>query len=393
VTAPQLTRSRFGSAGGRSPRGRLPFAGAVVLAAVAALVLPGATQAKGGATTIVVDTTVDGPDVKPADGKCYAKLKMLSKHHCTLRAAIQTADFGPRGTYVIKLPAGTFHLSVKGRDEGKAAKGDLDVLQANVTVVGLGPAKTTIDGAGVDRIFDVSAFAGLKAKDLSITGGALTQAPYDKFFGGAIRVKGTLQLRSVLIENSSAEEGGAIEVDATGGADLEGVTLLHNVAASGAGIAVRGNASLTNVTIAGNNATFTGGGVWVFDHGKATLLHVTIAGNTAPGTQASAVSNGGIVTTRSSIVLGTCQQPPGAHFPSPQRNVVSDADCADDAPVPDAGLLSLAADGNVVPTLALAPSSPAVDFAFANTCPPVDARGVKRPQGAGCDAGAYELVP
>lgn len=370
---------------------------AVIGATAVALVLAGGTDARTSVTTtIVVNTTADGPDANPKDGACKAKLPMLTKPgkiYCTLRAAVQTADFGPRGTYVIKLPAGTIHLSVKGRDEGKSAKGDLDVLQANVTVVGLGPAKTTIDGAGVDRIFDVSAFAGLKAKDLSITGGTLTHAPYDKFFGGAIRVKGTLQLRSVLIENSSAEEGGAIEVDSTGGADLEGVTLVHNVAASGAGIVVRGNASLTNVTISGNNATFTGGGVRVLDHGKATLLHVTIAGNTAPGTQASAVSNGGTVTTRSSIVLGTCQQPPGAHFPSPQRNVVSDEDCADDAPVPDAGLLSLAANGNVVPTLGLAPSSPAVDFAFANTCPPVDARGVNRPQGAGCDAGAYELVP
>ena len=361
-------------------------------AAAFALVLATGSAAKPSATkTIVVDTFVDVADTKPVDGKCIGKLKSKSGHRCSLRAAIQTANYGPRGSYLVELPAGTFHLSAPGRDEEKAAKGDLDILQANVMLVGKGPAKTTIDGGGIDRVFDVSAFAGLTAQDLHITGGTLPkQAGYDKFRGGAVRVKGTLQLRNVLVDNSSAGEGGAIVVDDTGGAVLEGLTLAHNVALSGAGIAVRGNASLTNVTIAGNNASSNGGGIEV--RGKASLLHVTIAGNTAPSIYGSAATFGGTYTMRSSIVTGTCQQPTGAHFPSAQHNVITDKYCGDDPPVADAGLLTLAAEGDAVPTLGLKPTSPAIDFAFSNTCPKVDARGVKRPQGAGCDSGAYELV-
>src|SRR5206468_359214 len=45
------------------------------------------------------------------------------------------------------------------------------------------------------------------------------------------------------------------------------------------------------------------------------------------------------------------------------------------------------------PTQALAPSSPAVDNANPAACPAVDERDVGRPQGLGCDSGAFELVP
>ena len=51
-------------------------------------------------------------------------------------------------------------------------------------------------------------------------------------------------------------------------------------------------------------------------------------------------------------------------------------------------------NGGATPTLALLPGSPAIDqirrSARANT---TDQRGVKRPQGAACDIGAYEYVP
>ena len=366
-------------------------------AAALALVLAAGSAAKPSATkTIVVDTFVDVADTKPVDGKCIGKLKSKSGHRCSLRAAIQTANYGPRGSYVIKLPAGTFHLSAPGKYEGKAAKGDLDILQANVTVIGQGPGKTTIDGGGIDRVFDVSAFAGLTAQGLRITGGKTSGFKPGEDSGGSIRVRGVLKLQNVLVDsNNAGVKGGGLYVDSTGGADLEEVTLAHNVAWNGAGIYVDGHASLTNVTIAGNNASTSGGGLEVAGlggNGKASLLHVTIAGNTAPSTNGSAATFGGTYTMRSSIVTGTCQQPTGAHFPSPQHNVITDKYCGDDPPVADAGLLTLAAEGDAVPTIGLKPTSPAIDFAFSNTCPKVDARGVKRPQGAGCDSGAYELV-
>ena len=63
------------------------------------------------------------------------------------------------------------------------------------------------------------------------------------------------------------------------------------------------------------------------------------------------------------------------------------------APV-DARLGPLGANGGPTETVPLLPGSPALDRTPAGTCPPlaVDQRGITRPQGPACDAGAYELV-
>jgi hypothetical protein len=53
-------------------------------------------------------------------------------------------------------------------------------------------------------------------------------------------------------------------------------------------------------------------------------------------------------------------------------------------------LQSLSDNGGPTRTMAIGPASPAFD-AGAN-CPPIDQRGVARPQGAACDLGAFELV-
>jgi hypothetical protein len=57
------------------------------------------------------------------------------------------------------------------------------------------------------------------------------------------------------------------------------------------------------------------------------------------------------------------------------------------------GLGPLAANGGPTQTMALSPGSPAVDLIKAPCGTTPDQRGVARPQGAGCDAGAYELAP
>ena len=52
----------------------------------------------------------------------------------------------------------------------------------------------------------------------------------------------------------------------------------------------------------------------------------------------------------------------------------------------------LAGNGSATPTHALEPDSNALDAAGGAFCPATDQRGVARPQGAGCDIGAYELL-
>ena len=76
------------------------------------------------------------------------------------------------------------------------------------------------------------------------------------------------------------------------------------------------------------------------------------------------------------------------------NNVFNDATCnpiSSDQVETDALLGPLADNGGPTLTHALLAGSPAIDIADAGACPATDQRGVTRPQGAGCDVGAFEL--
>lgn len=58
----------------------------------------------------------------------------------------------------------------------------------------------------------------------------------------------------------------------------------------------------------------------------------------------------------------------------------------------DALLSTLADNGGPTQTIAISAQSPARDAASQSFCPGVDQRGIARPQGSGCDIGAFELL-
>ena len=109
------------------------------------------------------------------------------------------------------------------------------------------------------------------------------------------------------------------------------------------------------------------------------------------------------VTVTNSIVAfnGTygCQVEGGAAavLTSGGGNVSTDSSCgtpaSGDQLNTDPLLGPLADNGGPTLTQALQPASPAVDAANGADCPATDQRGVARPQGAGCDVGAFELEP
>jgi hypothetical protein len=53
---------------------------------------------------------------------------------------------------------------------------------------------------------------------------------------------------------------------------------------------------------------------------------------------------------------------------------------------------ALADNGGPTQTRALSSGSPAIDAGNNSACPAADQRGILRPQGGGCDIGAYELL-
>lgn len=71
--------------------------------------------------------------------------------------------------------------------ENLSATGDLDIYD-DLTLIGAGPTTTIIDGAGIDRVFEVYEDGVVHLSRLAITGGGSTAA------GGAIRLAGTAAL-------------------------------------------------------------------------------------------------------------------------------------------------------------------------------------------------------
>jgi hypothetical protein len=194
-------------------------------------------------------------------------------------------------------------------------------------------------------------------------------------------------------------------------------------AGTGRGGAVESSANLQmlNCTLAANVAkggdiTYPGfplssayGGA-LYLNNTTVLAHVTIAANSALkgagagsfGSSSSVALGGGVdvsagkVYVRNSIlssnVPGNCT---GALIDN-GNSISSDATCAFSAPGSrnntDPMLTPLGAYGGPTLTMALLPGSPAIDAANPAYCPPVDQRGVPRPQGGGCDIGAVEAA-
>jgi Right handed beta helix region len=169
-------------------------------------------------------------------------------------------------------------------------------------------------------------------------------------------------------------------------------TISGNTSDLGAGIVNQGTLSIVSTTVVGNTATETGGGI--FDMTGATVAGSILAGNSAPRGPDCFVPS-----------FGTGSPQSGGYN-------VAGADCAfaatGDQVVQDdmasVGIEPLGLNGGATRTMALIATSPAVDsitvgalsvglgLPLCSSSGMRDQRGVRRPQGPGCDVGAYELV-
>ncbi|HEX3035768.1 MAG TPA: choice-of-anchor Q domain-containing protein [Thermodesulfobacteriota bacterium] len=256
-------------------RGVLLFC--MVLAVLAAL--PVLT---GQAAVITVDTTDDEFN----DGT-----------DCSLREAIQAAntnaDFGgcvgagSYGTDTINLDAATYTLTLAGAGENANATGDLDIT-SNMTIEGQGAHMTTIDGNGIDRVFDITDSNIVIINNVTITGGSSTAD------GGGIRNFGDLTLLDgVAVDNNntsgSANAGGILN-GAGGMLEIENSTISNNTTDNDAGgIQNSGTLEMINSTISGNTAAGDAGGI--DNSGTVELNNVTITDNTAAGGDGGGIFN------------------------------------------------------------------------------------------------------
>ena len=223
--------------------------------------------------------------------------------------------------------------------------------------------------------------------------------------GGGINSGGTVALvDAALISNEAPDGSGAI--GSTGTLTLDRVTVAGNTAGQTGVIDVTrlGPANPGVATVA--NASFGGkksgqsGNLLVSNGCTLTLLNSTVSRNDALGANGigglEVAGSTSTVTLANSIVSGNevrdCKVTNGGTFTSQGGNVTGDAACAA-GPVADPRLGPLQDNGGQTDTFALLEGSPAVDAGTAPGCPAVDQRGLTRPQGAGCDSGAFEVQP
>jgi CSLREA domain-containing protein len=323
---------------------------------------------------------------------------------CSLREAVVAANATGVEDEIL-LPAGIVRLTLFGVEDANA-KGDIDVT-ADLTIRGFGPVATTIQSAVDDRVLDLhNASADLHLLDLTVSGGRAL-SPDDR--GGGIRSQATgeLSLERVVVRDNLAQGaasfgyGGGI-YKATGKLTLRDSAILGNRATGpgyGGGLFVQiptTSAELTNVTIAENYAGNQGGGLYSNNSIPATFTHVTVVGNEAGFSSGAFGGDAAAFHLRSSIVAAnlapTFPDCGATFFPISDGGNVGAAACglsqASDVLAADPGLGPLS--GATVPVREPLPGSPALDRAV-GPCPPADARGVPRPQGVACDAGAAEL--
>ncbi len=225
----------------------------------------------------------------------------------------------------------------------------------------------------------------------------------------------------------ASSDGGAVTPGAAGfGAGAGGGSAgINGGGGAGAGLGGaifndEGSLSLTNCTFSGNTAEGgTGGGGTdpgddgqglggaVFSrNGTLSIVNVTFAGNVSDdGGAVYHLEEAGVGSTleivnsilADSTATVDCalfdeDATPPSFGASTSNLVEANAGCPAVTVTADPGLLGLALNApGLTPTHEIVAGSPAQDAGDAGACAAADQRGVTRPQGAGCDLGAFEI--
>ena len=355
-------------------------------------------SAPAGAAVLTVTKTAD-----TLDAACNSD--------CSLREAVAAANSSP-GADTIHLGPGVYALTRVGASENESATGDLDVA-GGLTIVGAGADRTVLDGNGTDRLLEVQPGAGLELRGATVRNGWARSSLYPEYQGGGIRAEGRLTLVDCVISGNRAENGGGVF-----GQDLtiRNTTFSGNTGEWGGGLLSHIKLDMVNVTLSGNVAQFGGGALVVDSEDVPRLRHVTVAGNEAT------TKGGGIYLDRLTCPSGEPGCPTGPFLRIDLSIVAGNTapqnpDCANMEhtglhnvfgsgegcfPLPgdrlgDPRLAALGDYGGLTPTRPPLGASPAVDVAPGFLCSGLDQRGGVRPAPGGgdaqpgCDAGAVEV--
>lgn len=286
-----------------------------------------------------------------------------------------------------------------------------------VAIVGAGANATFIQPAATTRVFSAGPNSSLALAELTVRGGRGGTGS-----GGNVLAQSasTVSLAGVRLTDGQAANGGGLGSSGASSLTIRESLIDTNTATgggTGGGVYLEGQTFATTLTVTDStvarNSASTGAGIWSSAQPAITLRGVTLAYNAARSTQLgvgglqSSNPAGGVVLQGSLIAGNTTR------FVTGSNTIDIPSNCAVTGPVTDQGgnvedvaqcglgassrtntdaALATTFDASEPPVLTLPASSPAVDFA---DCAgrTLDQRGVPRPQGARCDAGAYEFNP
>jgi hypothetical protein len=339
----------------------------------------------------------------------------------SLRQAVADVDDG-----------GTVEFAGDVFGEIALTSGEIPIGKA-LTIDGPGARVLDVSGSDSSRIFNIDTAGDVAISGLTLRDGFADDGSPNFAAGGALlkRGAGALALTDMqLLDNTvtgSAPAGGALaapsaSLSSEGELVLERVTVAGNQAQASAGGARGGGlfvqaraATLRNVTIADNHVTGVGrgGGALLEDSFESVafrLVNVTVAGNSAASrggglfVEDLSVGSGGNELVNSVVADNTAPSGPDCDVVAEVALVgvalIEDASDCDTSGAgtlitgqdPQLGALAWNAPGETM-TMALAAGSPAIDAGGACPPPATDQRGIARPQGTGCDLGAYEARP
>ncbi|MDQ3982368.1 MAG: hypothetical protein M3271_06765 [Actinomycetota bacterium] len=311
----------------------------------------------------------------------------VPQHRATTRAAVVAAVFA--ALFVAAPPARAATFTVTTTDDAGPGSLRQAVLDANGS-----PGADTIDftvngtitlGSGQITVTDELTIDGPSAATVTISGNDT---------GRVLQVNGVpLHLDDVTIANGAADPSGGGILSMGGNVTVARTTFAGNAAAAeGGAIRSAGASSLTvtNSTFFGNEAGFAGGAISNGFGGPLTITNSTFVANAASvgGALYTTVDS----TLRNTLVANSAigSNCSGTFVDGGGNLSWPDTTCPGTNQDPLLDPAGLQENGGPTRTVALQPESPAIDAAQAVNCPGGDQRGVPRPQGDGCDIGAFE---
>jgi hypothetical protein len=257
------------------------------------------------------------PSVEPLEDRCVpavfnvnslADVPSPGPGTVTLRSAIQQANQTPGGNTIDLTVPGTYRITLPGANTGTNASGAFAILPGggDLTIQNTSGGKVTIDGGGIDRVFDINPTFDaanptpkflVTIEGVTITDGRAfdpTGANPDGGVasGGGIRTQGNASLTlidDVITDNAATADGGGV--------------------VSENAVSVPWTFTITNTVISNNRAGDAGGGIDVDGSGKVFVTDSSITGNSSvnqgAGIWLDAIQDGNVFQTADLTVTGT----------------------------------------------------------------------------------------